>query len=131
MERKLYASDEAIRLMKDELLFADPDDYSLVADGSEYYKGLIVDKDDMENIYIGERGAEVFTDVADLVWVVAEERGSDGWLELFATKREALRYAKDEWDKMTDYDRSKTVVEVRQYVNEFDYDVVWSSDHNV
>lgn len=129
MERKLYADETAIRILKDELLFASPDDYSLVADGSEYYKGLIVDKDDMENIYIGEPGAEVYTDVEDLIWAVAEERGSDGWIELFASKREALRYAKDEWDKMTDYDRSKTVVEVRQYVNEYDYNQVWSSEN--
>ena len=127
MERKLFVDESAIRILKDELLFASPDDYSLVADGSEYCHGLIIDKDDMENIYIGEPGAEVHTDVEDLIWVVAEERGSDGWLELFATKREAMRYAQDMWDRMTDYDKSKTVVEVRQYVNEFDYNPVWRS----
>lgn len=128
MERKLYADETAIRILKDELLFASPDDYAIDADGSEYYKGLVINKDDMDNIYIGEPGAEVYTDVEDLVWVVSEERGADSWLELFASKREAMRYAKDEWDKMTDYDRSKTVIEVRQYVNEYDYNPVWSSN---
>lgn len=129
MERKLFVSDLAIKILKDELIFASPDDYAIDADGSEYCHGLIIDKDDMENIYIGEKGADTFTDVEDLIWVVSEERGADSWLELFASKREALRYAKDEWDKMTDYDRSKTVVEVRQYVNEYDYNPVWSSNN--
>lgn len=68
MERKLFVSDLAISILKDELVDATPEDYAYEANSGEYYQGLYVTKDDMDDIYIGEKDAEVFYDAAELNW---------------------------------------------------------------
>lgn len=57
---------------------------------------------------------------------------TEEWLELETEDmEEAIEEANYWWERMTDYDRKYSTVEVREMANEFDYDVVWSSDHNV
>lgn len=68
-----------------------------------------------------------------MAYQVVESKTNKGfteeWLELETEDmEEAIEEAKYWWDRMTDYDRSKTVVEVREMINEFDYDVAWSSN---